>query len=384
MMSALIGAGGIGEDRLSPLSKIAKFFLLCSFVLMISSSPRALQAMKAAEGADAMESSKSMNSSKTIHYSKTMNYPNSMNFSTTMNSSTAVNSSTAMISSTAVKSLKTIQASAAAPSGHQTSPPGKETKATMGSQTTIQRRPKDLLELRALTYEGLLDEQQLTPLRQKAQREAALGVAAQAGARWRYATIIEEILIPMEAQLDSLFNFEHLVSQKGPLVILPPVVTAAGEAMRLNNPSQGSAQEKSYRFVRPAMLVSIKPNWRHYLMNLPSGPSSIHPTLRPQTGEVAKWKIYVDDGWEMGVKQADRLFEANANLLARDFAGMMMFKRLVEENLALAPLTEEKLIELEVHEQEMVFNKSIFQLNEKGRFIDPKRKTTRKSQKTKY
>jgi defect-in-organelle-trafficking protein DotC len=245
----------------------------------------------------------------------------------------------------------------------------------------FERKPKDLLELRALTYQGLLDGQKPSPLRQTAQRAAALGAAAQAGARWRYQKILNEVVEPLAPQLDDLFDFGDLVTKKGPLVILPPVVTGAGEAMRLNNPSQGSSQEKSYRFVRPAMMVSVVPNWRHYLLTVPSGPGSIHPSLRPVAAEIGRWRKFIDEGWVLGIREADRLFNNNTSLLARDYAGMMMFKRLVSESLALEPVTEEQLIELEVKEQEIVFNKSLYRLNEKGRFVEPASNRTQRPKK---
>ncbi|MDR2443500.1 MAG: type IV secretion system DotC family protein [Deltaproteobacteria bacterium] len=236
-------------------------------------------------------------------------------------------------------------------------------------------------ELEALKKPVITKEKSTASARDLAMREAAMGASVQAGARWRYLKILEEVVIPKEKELDELFDFEHLVSRYENLIVVPPVVTRASKALRIDNESTlennkfGSAvsQGQSYQMVRPAHLATLVPHWRHYLMNLPDGPLSIDNSLLP-IGELEsrRWRDWVDRGWSMGVEHADKIFSQNANNLARDYAGMMLFKRLVLENLASGPVTFEKIIGTKVTDDSMVFDIKSFELVEPGRFVGPK------------
>jgi defect-in-organelle-trafficking protein DotC len=221
--------------------------------------------------------------------------------------------------------------------------------------------------------------------RSVAMKEAAMGSAVQAGARWRYAKILQEVVGPMEERLDELFDFEPLISRRGNLILVPPVVTEAGEGLRMGPPStasgdNGSAgsrsavgQSKSYQMIRSAYLSALAPHWRHYLMDLPDGPGGFHPSLLPEGSlETSQWRSWVDQGWELGVRHAERLFEQKSSQLARDYSGMLLFKRLVYLNLAVGPQAKENKIDLEILGREMIFDRKYFQLIEEGRFAEPK------------
>jgi defect-in-organelle-trafficking protein DotC len=214
-------------------------------------------------------------------------------------------------------------------------------------------------------------------IRDLAMREAATGTALQAGARWRYSRILEEAVLPRAAELDALFDFGSLVGRRGRLVIVPPVVTSAGDALLVESPVSASSQAGGYRLVRGARLIAVVPDWRHYLLELPEGPKGPHPSLLPKgAAELGRWRRWVDSGWEMGARRAEALFAENVARLARDYSGMMLFRRLAAESLAKGPVTDETFSAMEMTDDEIVFEWRAYRLTSTGRFEAAGQKAT--------
>jgi defect-in-organelle-trafficking protein DotC len=232
-----------------------------------------------------------------------------------------------------------------------------------------------ILEKEALKAGRVLEEAAEGHLRERAIKEAALSAAAEAGARWRYGQILKKVVLPREKELDELFDFSHLVVAKGRLVVIPPVATQAGEAIRLAGTREALGQDGSYSLISRARLSGLKPDWRHYLMETPKGPDEIHPSLFPGgAGELAKWQKEIDRGWALGVEQADRLFASNVAILTRDYVGMMIFKRLVAERIAHEAPATETVTGLEVADDEIIFQKTLYRLVGQDGFVDPGKK----------
>jgi defect-in-organelle-trafficking protein DotC len=202
--------------------------------------------------------------------------------------------------------------------------------------------------------------------------EAAMGAAVQAGARRRYQEIIAEAVLPNAAVLDEMFDFEPLVSRNGDLVVVPPVASGAGAATRIESEASASSQAASFRLARPARLASAVPHWRHYLLELPDGPAETHPSLLPEgAAELGRWRRWVDRGWALGVERAEALFQENVAKLARDYAGMMLFRRLAAGSLASGPVAAETEAGAEAGGSELVLGKKLYRLTETGRFLAP-------------
>jgi defect-in-organelle-trafficking protein DotC len=213
-------------------------------------------------------------------------------------------------------------------------------------------------------------ETEAAPVRDLAMREAAMGAGVQAGARWRYEKILSEVVLPNAYILDDVFDFGPLVFRKGRLYVIPPVITSSGEAVRVDGDLSAVSQSESFKLIRGARIAAVIPHWRHYLMELPDGPQGLHSTLLPDSSsELGRWRGWVDKGWETGVRRAEELFEENVAALARDYAGMMIFRRLLAESLVAGPVTEESFDSADVSGDEMVFGKRIYRLTETGRFI---------------
>ncbi|MDR3135684.1 MAG: type IV secretion system DotC family protein [Deltaproteobacteria bacterium] len=233
--------------------------------------------------------------------------------------------------------------------------------------------PSELSVLReGKPHEGAGKEEN-GPVRERALSEMALGAGIQAGARWRYGEILREVVGPREKLLDEIFDFGPLVTTNGKLVLVPPVAAFAGEALRLSGPKAALGQDGSYSLVSEARLSGLAPDWRHYLLGLPRGPSGIHEAYLPKGGaELKKWRSQVDRGWQLGIEQADRLFASNLATLSRDYVGMMIFKRLIVGKYAKEAGTTESVTDLEVKESEIVFRKTLYRLVGKDGFVAPR------------
>jgi len=49
------------------------------------------------------------------------------------------------------------------------------------------------------------------------------------------------------------------------------------------------------------------------------------------------WNKYIDQGWTEGVKQADLIFKENLNILTRDFNGMILYRKLLAQQMVTPP-----------------------------------------------
>ncbi|MDR1050945.1 MAG: type IV secretion system DotC family protein [Deltaproteobacteria bacterium] len=229
-----------------------------------------------------------------------------------------------------------------------------------------------LMEARASDFEEAYDPK-IPAVRTSAQREAALGASVQAGARWRYERILEEVAGPLSESLDFLFDFGPLVGERGGVFVVPPVATSAGPALKMETEKSALGQEKSYRLFSDARLAGVRPDWRHYLLRLPEGPGPVHGSLRPKGGsELSRWRGWVSEGWRLGVEQADRLFASNVATLTRDYVGMLTFKRLVVEDYARQSETSLTETALDVRAREMVFQKTLYRLVGQDGFVFPR------------
>jgi hypothetical protein len=71
------------------------------------------------------------------------------------------------------------------------------------------------------------------------------------------------------------------------------------------------------------------------------------------------------------VARADSLFSEHAASLARDYGGMMLFRRLAAESLAQGPVTAETMAAVEGTKDALVFDRILYRLTETGRLLVP-------------
>lgn len=183
----------------------------------------------------------------------------------------------------------------------------------------------------------------LNNLRGTALIEAAMAVGTQAGLNARY-TVINGLLTQRAAYLNQTFRFGPLALGDGR--VLPPVITEAGNAIRVNKAgTSASSSSKTWHIQAPARIVNAMPDWRDYLVRhfKPVNMArDVPPLLLPENKDERKtWRASVKRGWHDGIRQADAIFSRQLHALVRDIKGMMRFHQLKDQNIVKAPRLSE-------------------------------------------
>jgi defect-in-organelle-trafficking protein DotC len=178
-------------------------------------------------------------------------------------------------------------------------------------------------------------------LREEAQKEAALSLGARGGLAWRTWHIRNE-METRSRYLDKVFDFRQLlIPAPSGLLIEPPIVSEAMDAMLIDNKGIDAAvADRVLNINQNARIVSAPRTWRGYLerdwgditVELPPD------ILRPATKEERiVWEKRVREGWQRGVEQADEIFQADLNKLVADYQGMIRYKSLLAQGMISPP-----------------------------------------------
>ena len=121
----------------------------------------------------------------------------------------------------------------------------------------------------------------------------------------------------------------------------PPVVSEAINAMVIDGGGLDAAlADRVYHITENARIVSAPKMWRNYLERSWGGVTPPPDILRPNDEqERKKWKIWVHDGWEQGVQQADAIFQSDLAQLTSDFQGMIRYRMLLAQGMISPPYT---------------------------------------------
>ncbi|MEZ9709233.1 type IV secretory system conjugative DNA transfer family protein [Vibrio breoganii] len=206
-------------------------------------------------------------------------------------------------------------------------------------------------------------------VRAKAQRDAALRIGAQYGYMYKLDALKATINQSSDA-LDTIFDFNRLmkltVQGQKQLYLLPPVILETRDGVQLSPDSrQLSKYDTTWEILKPERLVITAPNWRQYLVydrsiDIAPAPNALLPK---NSLESQKWKQWVTQGWESGIKQAEREMTRRANRLGVDFIGMVKYKRLINNDKMHEPIvasTQREVVKVDnkMHENERVITLS--------------------------
>lgn len=171
-------------------------------------------------------------------------------------------------------------------------------------------------------------------IRIKAVGDTALQLGAQAGLAWRSAQINQE-MDQQAKQLRTIFNFYPLMLEHG---VLPPVLVEGSNTLNLQNGATIRIVDRTYEIVDNARFVTAPPTWRDYLITRFEKPELPNKTLLPKNAEEQElWQTNLKIGWENGVKQADTIYSENLARLKRDYAGMLLYRKLLAQHMVSPP-----------------------------------------------
>ncbi|WED42437.1 type IV secretion system DotC family protein [Legionella cardiaca] len=171
-------------------------------------------------------------------------------------------------------------------------------------------------------------------IREMALRETALSLGAQAGLAWR-AKIIDDQLTKQARNLDAIFDFNSLVLEHN---VLPPVLLEGRNTLNLADTQTIRISDRTYKVAKQARFITTPPNWRQYLWMDYKKPDCPNVTLLPKTKqERLLWCFYVEKGWKNGIEQASIILEESVARIKEDFAGMILYRKLLAMNMVSPP-----------------------------------------------
>jgi defect-in-organelle-trafficking protein DotC len=176
-------------------------------------------------------------------------------------------------------------------------------------------------------------------IRHDAIREAALSYGARGGLASRTFEI-QRRLVEREAALDKTFDFHRLlIAAPSGLLIEPPVVSEALQAVIVNNGGQEAAvADRTYRINRAARIVTAPRDWHLYLERDWGRVDPPPALLLPREDEEREaWRKWVQEGWNAGVEQAQETFEADLDRMTNDFIGMVRYRDLLAQGMISPP-----------------------------------------------
>lgn len=209
----------------------------------------------------------------------------------------------------------------------------------MGCQKKNPEFPGDTTTLAGLQAIGTKTpkarhKKHMSKIREMALREIALSLGAQAGLAAR-ANDIDKALTRQAKNLDQIFDFNSLIL---PHNVLPPVLLEGRNTLNLANGETIRISDRTYKVAKQAHFVTTPPNWRQYLWMDYKKPERPNAALLPKSKVERKlWCIYIARGWNNGVEQANTILEESIARIKEDFAGMILYRKLLAMNMVSPP-----------------------------------------------
>ncbi len=171
-------------------------------------------------------------------------------------------------------------------------------------------------------------------LRVQALRETALSLGARGGLADR-AQQINGYLTNYEPMLYKIFQFNGMLLDSN---VLPPVLIEARNTLNLTGSDAIRIADRTYKIIAQARFVTATPTWREYLWMAYSTPELPDRSLLPRNKpERIMWERDIEEGWKAGMAQADLIFTENINRLVRDYTGMILYRKLLQQNMVSPP-----------------------------------------------
>jgi defect-in-organelle-trafficking protein DotC len=202
---------------------------------------------------------------------------------------------------------------------------------------------------------------QSNQLRYKSLEEIALGLGAQAGLA-NASSSIDNNLAKDSKQLENLFNFNGMMLSHG---VLPPVLVQGDNSLNLADPDTIRIADKSYKIVKQARFATTPPNWRDYLWQSFGKPEMPNAILLPTNDEERKvWARALQNGWDKGTQQAYNIFQQSLALLKRDYQGMILYRKLLQENMISPPYVAKTELGVTGNGDDMRINDQVLRITE--------------------
>lgn len=171
-------------------------------------------------------------------------------------------------------------------------------------------------------------------LRAKVLKDSAMTVGAQGGLAYA-SERINARMNQDKKYLDSIFNFDAMVLSHG---VIPPVLEVGDNSLNLDDPNTIRVADRTYKIVKQAQFATTPPNWREYMWLTYGKPELPDRSLLPRNRMEQKiWREGIRAGWDKGIAQSHSIFQQNLARLKRDYRGMLLYRKLLQEKMISPP-----------------------------------------------
>jgi len=178
------------------------------------------------------------------------------------------------------------------------------------------------------------DETVTNHIRLKALSEIAMSLGAQGGLAWASEQINTRLQKDRWA-LETTYNFNGMLLSHS---VLPPVLVEGNNTLSTSDPSTIRIADKNYKIIQQARFATTPPNWHTYLWTTYNKPEAPNKVLLPRNSDERKiWRKSAKEGWQKGIEQAYSIFQQNLARLKRDYYGMILYRKLLQEKMVSAP-----------------------------------------------
>ncbi len=223
--------------------------------------------------------------------------------------------------------------------------------------------PTNLNDLQSISSENAATPAStlVSGIRVKAIQDTAMSLGAQGGLAWA-SKEINMHLDQNKWNMETIYNFNGMMLSHG---VLPPVLVQGDNSLNLNDSSTIRVADKTYKIVQQARFATTPPNWRDYLkMDYPK-PEIPNKVLLPTTSEERKmWSKNIKIGWEKGVQQAFNIFQQNLARLKRDYNGMILYRKLLQEKMVSPPFVSRTELGVTGDGSDMRINDQVLRITE--------------------
>lgn len=203
-------------------------------------------------------------------------------------------------------------------------------------------------------------------LRFSAIAEAGTMLGIQTAVKYRHEQI-NEAMENIASKLDTIYDFSSLLEHDGR--VMPPVITEVRNALQIKSAAESISSQLVYKIIQDAKIISTPPNWRSYLLKSFHAIDDVNPILLPRTDAEQKvWSRSVEKGWEQGIKQAERVFDANLSTLQRDYLGLLTYKHLALQNIISVPMVAEGELGIKIRNKTMDVDQRVFRITTETSF----------------
>lgn len=201
----------------------------------------------------------------------------------------------------------------------------------------------------------------ISQIRIKALEDTAMSLGAQGGLA-ASSQQINDRLNQDKWSLETIYNFNGMMLSHG---VLPPVLVESDSSLNLANPNTIRIADKTYKIVAQARFATTPPNWRDYLWMPFKKPEMPNRVLLPRTDEERKiWAKAIKLGWDKGIEQAYSIFQQNLARLKRDYQGMILYRKLLQENMVSPPYVSKTELGVTGNGSDMRINDQVLRITE--------------------